>query len=74
MEEAIEKLNRIIASSWKDINEECMKPMPVSRDFLLPIVNIARLVEVTYIHGDGYTFPEQFKDAITNLFINKIHI
>ena len=74
MEEITEKFNLIFENAWKDINQECLKPTPVSMEILLRIVNLARLVEVTYKDGDGFTHPQHFKDMISTLFIDQMPI
>ncbi|TXG67920.1 hypothetical protein EZV62_009195 [Acer yangbiense] len=74
MEEITEKFNLIFENAWKDINQECLKPTPVSMEILLRIVNLARLVEVTYKDGDGFTHPQHFKAMISTLFIDEIPI
>ncbi|KAK2640241.1 hypothetical protein Ddye_028036, partial [Dipteronia dyeriana] len=61
MEETTEKFNLIFENAWKDINQECLKPTPVSMEIFLRIVNLARLVEVTYSgEGDGFRHPQYF--------------
>lgn len=74
IKEISDKYNQLITNAWKDVNEECMKPNPVSMEILLPIINGGRLVEVSYKDGDGYTCPENLRDIITALFIHKIDI
>ncbi|KAK3182688.1 hypothetical protein Dsin_029974 [Dipteronia sinensis] len=74
MEEITEKFNLIFENAWKDINQECLKPTPVSMEILLRIVNLARAVEVTYKDGDGFTHPPHLKDAISTLFIDQMPI
>ncbi|KAK2640239.1 hypothetical protein Ddye_028034 [Dipteronia dyeriana] len=74
MKEITEKFNLIIENAWKDINQECLKPTTVLVDILLPIINLARLMEVTYKDGDGFTYPAYLKDIISTLFIDPIPI
>ncbi|KAK2639238.1 hypothetical protein Ddye_027033 [Dipteronia dyeriana] len=72
--EAIEKINLVLENAWKDINEECLKPTPISQQLLLTIVNATRAAELFYKDGDGYTFPQYLKDHITQLFVEPIPI
>ncbi|KAL5745208.1 hypothetical protein ACOSP7_026354 [Xanthoceras sorbifolium] len=58
-EEANEKLMTLCEDAWKDMNEECMKPTPISLQLLIPVVNIARLTEVTYLVKDGANFSSK---------------
>ncbi|KAK2639893.1 hypothetical protein Ddye_027688 [Dipteronia dyeriana] len=74
IKEITEKFNQIIENAWKDINQQCLKPTPVLVDILLPIVNLARIMEVTYKDGDGFTYPQYLKDIFPTLFINQISI
>ncbi|KAL5764744.1 hypothetical protein ACOSQ2_017358 [Xanthoceras sorbifolium] len=73
-EETVEAFNVMFENAWKDMNKECMKPTAVSMQLLLRVVNIARLVEVTYKEVDGYTNPMYLKDYITKLFIDRMPI
>ncbi|TXG73257.1 hypothetical protein EZV62_001836 [Acer yangbiense] len=71
-EETVEEFRVMFEKAWKDMNEECMKPIAVPMEHLLRVVNIARLVEVTYKEVDGYTNPEYLKDYITKMFIDRM--
>ncbi|KAL5834102.1 hypothetical protein ACOSQ3_017776 [Xanthoceras sorbifolium] len=78
-DESVEKLRLMVEDAWKDMNEECcsIKTAPVLSMRLLiflPIVNIARLTEVTYKDVDKYTNPQYLKDYITQLFIDPVPI
>ncbi|TXG67921.1 hypothetical protein EZV62_009196 [Acer yangbiense] len=74
MEDITQKFNLIIENAWKDINQKCLKATPISMYILPLVVNFARLVEVTYKDGDGYTHPQHLKDTISTLFIDQIPI
>ncbi|CAI9115033.1 OLC1v1015867C1 [Oldenlandia corymbosa var. corymbosa] len=57
-EEAIKKLEEIVEDGWKDTNEELLRPTAVPRENLMPVLNLSRMVDVTYKHYlDGYTNP-----------------
>nr|T1RRJ6.1 RecName: Full=Germacrene A synthase; Short=LvGEAS; AltName: Full=Beta-elemene synthase [Lavandula viridis]AGN72806.1 germacrene A [Lavandula viridis] len=75
-EEAITKFFEIANDAWKDINEECMRPSPHSRDVLMRILNLERIIDVTYKgNEDGYTQPEKvLKPHIIALFVDPIQI
>ncbi|XP_052209329.1 valerianol synthase TPS1A-like [Diospyros lotus] len=74
-EKAMDELTKRVENSWKDINEECLRPATVSMNLLIRFVNFARMMEVTYRKGDGYTHPEEtLKDIIFALFINPISV
>nr|BAR94037.1 5-epi-aristolochene synthase [Nicotiana benthamiana] len=74
--EAMDKFQKMAETAWKDLNEGLLRPTPVSAEFLNPILNLARIVEVTYIHNlDGYTHPEKvLKPHIVALLVDSIQI
>ncbi|TXG65602.1 hypothetical protein EZV62_006877 [Acer yangbiense] len=74
MKDITQKFNLIIENAWKDINQECLKATPISMYILSLVVNFARLAEVTYKDGDGFTHPQHLKDTINKLFIDQIPI
>ncbi|XP_042047795.1 (-)-5-epieremophilene synthase STPS3-like [Salvia splendens] len=76
IEEAVAKFFEIATDAWKDINEECMRPSPYSRDVLMRILNLERIIDVTYKgNEDGYTQPENvLKPHIIALFVDPIEM
>ncbi|KAE8704051.1 (+)-delta-cadinene synthase isozyme A [Hibiscus syriacus] len=54
-QEAYDEFNRHIESSWKDVNEEFLKP----REMPVAVLNLARVMDVLYREGDGYTHVGQ---------------
>ncbi|KAG6431275.1 hypothetical protein SASPL_109353 [Salvia splendens] len=76
IEEAVAKFFEIATDAWKDINEECMRPSPYSRDVLMRILNLERIIDVTYKgNEDGYTQPEKvLKPHIIALFVDPIEL
>nr|WNV55398.1 beta-caryophyllene/alpha-humulene synthase [Artabotrys hexapetalus] len=54
-EEACEALRGLISTAWKDINQACLSPTPFPKSVLMPSLNLARMMEVLYKNGDGYT-------------------
>ncbi|KAL2242564.1 vetispiradiene synthase 3 [Sesamum indicum] len=75
-EEAVNKLFEMATNAWKDINEGCLRPSSYSRDVLIRILNLERIIDVTYKNNeDGYTRPEKvLKPHIVALFVNPIEI
>ncbi|KAK5791932.1 probable terpene synthase 6 [Gossypium arboreum] len=72
-QEAVEAFREMIEVAWKDMNEGCLKPMPVSNKIAVRALNVARLVLVLYKKDDGFTRPELYlKDAIAKLLIHPI--
>ncbi|RAL38911.1 hypothetical protein DM860_015272 [Cuscuta australis] len=74
LEEALEKFQELAKIALKDLNEGILKPTPVSGDILWRIVNLARIVFVTYQHNqDGYTHPEKvLKPHIIALLVDSV--
>ncbi|KAA8523762.1 hypothetical protein F0562_010185 [Nyssa sinensis] len=73
--EACEKIKEMVGSAWKDINEELQKPDGPSLPLLLPALNLARMMEVIYHQGDGYSNSSgRTKDIIASLLVDPISI
>ncbi|KAK6775230.1 hypothetical protein RDI58_026231 [Solanum bulbocastanum] len=75
-EEAMNKFQEMGETSWKDVNEGILRPVPVSTEILTRILNLVRIVDVTYKHNqDGYTHPEKvLKPHIIALLVDSIAI
>ncbi|XP_055816519.1 vetispiradiene synthase 1-like [Solanum dulcamara] len=75
-EEAMEKFQEMAEIAWKDVNEGILRPTPVSTQILTRILNLARIIDVTYKHNqDGYTHPEKvLKPHIIALLVDSIEI
>nr|QGX02123.1 sesquiterpene synthase 6 [Tripterygium wilfordii] len=64
-EEVIENFEKTIANQWKIINEEFMKPTPISNHLVSVAINQARSCGPWFQFGDAYTEPEYAKDIIS---------
>ncbi|KAK2967983.1 hypothetical protein RJ640_027643 [Escallonia rubra] len=75
-EEAISEFKTRIEDAWKDLNEELMKPTSVSKHLVIRIMNLARLLDVTYKNfDDGYTHPEKvLKAHVLKLLVNPVDV
>ncbi|TKY66670.1 (-)-germacrene D synthase [Spatholobus suberectus] len=72
-QDAIKELLKMVESAWKDINEACLNPTEVPMNFLLRVVNLARMMDVLYKDEDIYTNAGGImKDYIKALLINKM--
>ncbi|KAK8474197.1 hypothetical protein V6N11_033072 [Hibiscus sabdariffa] len=72
-QEAYDEFNKHIESSWKDVNEEFLKPTEMPTPVLCRSLNLARVMDVLYREGDGYTHVgKAAKGGITSLLINPI--
>nr|XP_024928165.2 (-)-germacrene D synthase-like isoform X1 [Ziziphus jujuba var. spinosa] len=73
-EEAYKMLHQEIENAWKDINQEFMKPTAVVTPILYCALNLARVSDVIYKNGDGYTNSHLIKDTITLLLVDPVPI
>ncbi|XP_010241001.1 PREDICTED: (-)-germacrene D synthase-like [Nelumbo nucifera] len=74
-EEANNELRKIVTKAWKVLNEECITPTAAPMPLLIPVVNLARLIEVVYKHGDAFTnVTTGLKTHIKLLLIDPITI
>ncbi|XVF04130.1 hypothetical protein REPUB_Repub05bG0055600 [Reevesia pubescens] len=72
-QDAVDELYRQISKSWKDINEECLRPFRVPLPVLTLMINLARVANVLYKDGDGYTFSHVLvKDQIASLLVDPV--
>ncbi|KAF5728190.1 hypothetical protein HS088_TW21G00334 [Tripterygium wilfordii] len=71
-EETVRNFQKTTASAWKDVNEECMRPIVVSMDLLIRFVNLARVIDSLYKGEDKYTNCESLKRYIKSLFFEPI--
>ncbi|XVE80200.1 hypothetical protein DITRI_Ditri14bG0120600 [Diplodiscus trichospermus] len=70
-QEAVDEFYKQVSEAWKDMNEECLRPTSVPMPLLMRILNLARVIDVVYKDGDGYTFSEiLLKDFVTSLLID----
>ncbi|KAE8680187.1 (+)-delta-cadinene synthase [Hibiscus syriacus] len=71
--EAYDEFNKHIESSWKDVNEEFLKPTEMTVAVLNKSLNLARVMDVLYREGDGYTHVGKAdKGGITSLLIELV--
>ncbi|KAK6230399.1 hypothetical protein QUC31_001917 [Theobroma cacao] len=72
-QEAYDEFNKHIESSWKDINKEFLKPTEMPVRVLNRSLNLARVMDVLYRDGDGYTHVgKAAKGGITSLLIDPV--
>ena len=72
-QEAYNEFHKHIENSWKDINEEFLKPTEMPAPALNRSLNLARVMDVLYKDGDGYTHVGKVtKSGITSLLIHPV--
>lgn len=73
-EEAEVKLYEMIEDTWKDINEECLRPTTVATKYITTFLQLMRINHVTYKDKDRYTHPEGLKHEVTFILVDPIPI
>ncbi|XP_039072239.1 (+)-delta-cadinene synthase isozyme XC14 [Hibiscus syriacus] len=72
-QEAYDVFNKHVESSWKDVNQQFLKPTEMPTEVLNRSLNLARVMDVLYREGDGYTFVgKAAKGGIISLLIEPI--
>lgn len=73
-EDAREYIRSLISDTWKKMNEEVVAAnSPFSQTFIDTTMNLARMAQCIYLHGDGHGVEDRLtKDAILSLFIDPI--
>ncbi|XP_010545918.1 PREDICTED: alpha-humulene/(-)-(E)-beta-caryophyllene synthase-like [Tarenaya hassleriana] len=74
VEKATKEIERIITETWKDLNQELMRPYSTPRPILMRILNLTRVTEVFYKYQDSFTNPEFLKDYVVSLFAESIPV
>ncbi|CAH2035899.1 unnamed protein product [Thlaspi arvense] len=73
-ERAVEAIETIVSNSWKDLNQELMRPHSCPFPLLMRVLNLSRVIDVFYRYQDAYTHPKFLKEHIKSLFIDNIPI
>ncbi|XP_048328632.2 (-)-germacrene D synthase-like [Ziziphus jujuba] len=74
-DEAVNEFRKQVSDAWKDINEECLYPTSVPMPLLVRILNLARVIDVVYKDGDGYTHASiVLKELVASLLINPVSL
>ncbi|KAG8386209.1 hypothetical protein BUALT_Bualt03G0125200 [Buddleja alternifolia] len=75
-EEVFAEFEKQLEKSWKDMNQECLQPTAVPMAILMRILNFARLMDLTYGHGDdAYGNPKsETKGYIQYLFVEPVPV
>ncbi|KAH9651456.1 alpha-humulene/(-)-(E)-beta-caryophyllene synthase [Citrus sinensis] len=72
-EEACNKIKGMVEIEWMNINEEIQDPNHPPLQWLLPSLNLARMMVVLYQNGDGYTNSTgKTKDRIASLLVDPL--
>ncbi|KAM4103192.1 hypothetical protein ACJW30_06G060600 [Castanea mollissima] len=70
-----DEFNKQVANAWKNINEECLRPTVIPMPLLMCVLNLARVIDVIYKEGDGYThIGKEMKNNVASVLINLVPI
>ncbi|XP_076921352.1 (E)-beta-farnesene synthase-like [Bidens hawaiensis] len=74
-ERAHELFSKIVEDNWKVINQESLRPTDVPRLLLMPVINLTRVCDILYSHGDNYTHAgKEMIDYIEALLVSPISV
>ncbi|KAL0353567.1 UNVERIFIED_CONTAM: Germacrene-D synthase [Sesamum angustifolium] len=74
-EEAVVEIRKLTKKAWKDMNQECLHPTPVSVPVLKNVVNLARIVHLFYDYADEYTNSKiNIKDVIYDVLVEPVTV
>ncbi|KAM5585250.1 (-)-alpha-pinene synthase-like [Rosa sericea] len=72
-QETIDIFNKQIVESWKDINEEFLKPTAVPISVLMRVLNLTRVADLLYKGEDGFTrVGKMTKDSVAAVIIDPV--
>ncbi|XP_062023570.1 (-)-alpha-pinene synthase-like isoform X2 [Rosa rugosa] len=72
-QETIDVFNKKIVESWKDINEEFLKPTTVPMQVLMRVLNLTRVADLLYKGEDGFTrVGKMTKDSVAAVIIDSV--
>uniref|UniRef100_A0A0A9DV46 Stc1 n=1 Tax=Arundo donax TaxID=35708 RepID=A0A0A9DV46_ARUDO len=75
MELAQKKIKELIEQSWKNLNEEWLKPNKTQpMELLERIFNLTRTMEFYYKQDDAYTNSYIIKDTINSVFVDSFTV
>ncbi|KAL0443443.1 UNVERIFIED_CONTAM: Germacrene-D synthase [Sesamum latifolium] len=69
------ELREQVKKAWKDMNQECLHPTPVSMPILKPVVDLARVIHLLYANNDDYTNSQtNTRDYINCVLVEPVMI
>ncbi|XP_038717487.1 probable terpene synthase 6 [Tripterygium wilfordii] len=72
-EEVIKIFKKNITESWKDVNESWIKPTEVPIPIQMPVLNLARVMDVLYKFQDAYSInPGRLRGFVEMLFLEPV--
>ncbi|KAF8409455.1 hypothetical protein HHK36_005531 [Tetracentron sinense] len=72
-QEAREHIQVLIRDAWKKLNEDRVADSPFHQTFIEAAVNLTRLAQCIYLHGDGHASQDrETKDRVLSLLVEPI--
>ncbi|KAF8409457.1 hypothetical protein HHK36_005533 [Tetracentron sinense] len=72
-QEAREHIRVLIRDAWKKLNEDRVADSPFHQTFIEAAVNLTRLAQCIYLHGDGHASQDrETKDRVLSLLVEPI--
>lgn len=72
-ENARNYIQKLIDQTWMKMNRDILRDQSFSKDFRRTSMNLARISQCIYQHGDGFGIPDrETKDRILSLFFEPI--
>ncbi|XP_065876699.1 terpene synthase 10-like [Euphorbia lathyris] len=72
-EKAREHIHYLIGETWKKMNEEQHKDNPFSKTYIDIAMNLARMAQCMYQHGDGHGIQDyETKDRVLSLLVQPL--
>ncbi|WCJ31656.1 Myrcene synthase chloroplastic [Euphorbia peplus] len=72
-EKAREYIHHLIGETWKKMNEEQHKNSPFSKTYIGIAMNLARMAQCMYQHGDGHGIQDyETKDRVLSLLVQPL--
>ncbi|KAI3691260.1 hypothetical protein L2E82_49525 [Cichorium intybus] len=74
-EQTREIFSKQVEDAWKVVNQESLRPTAIPRPLLMPPINLARVCDVLYKHGDDYNHAgKEMINIIESLLANPINV
>lgn len=74
-DDAREYIRSLISATWKKMNKEQLFTSPLPKIYVESAINLARMAQCTYQHGDGHGVQDgDTKDRVLSLLVRPIHI
>ncbi|KAG7973868.1 hypothetical protein I3843_06G018600 [Carya illinoinensis] len=74
-DDAREYIRSLISATWKKMNKEQLFTSPLPKIYVESAINLARMAQCTYQHGDGHGVQDgDTKDRVLSLLVHPIHI